>query len=278
VGGDDLIEVIFVDGSTDCEIARSTLSRAQVPASFETRTTVELGDAKWQVDRADPSSPAEVAAARTLVLTLRHLERLPPGNILYSLPTICHALPAVARAGTTAARLEIHEDDWRQIEMVSAGLRDVVLAELRAIRSIHDEHARRNADGRLAGFDAVHIRQRPARPLSIPLARNQLLSMLPPADSEYGGVAFTGMPGVAAGSFAAAFGQVQLYGLADGNAIQILCLGGTIPPPGPRPDLIRGLQHAMRAFSIVLVDWCRCSIIEPASLGDYLIRFSDSRP
>jgi hypothetical protein len=271
VAGDDVVEVVFVDGATGSEIGRSKLPREQVPASFETDTTVEIGDAKWLVDRTDPSSPAEVAAARTLVLTLRRIGRFPPGDILYSLPTICDALPAVA-AGATADRLEIHEDDWRQIEMVSAGLREVALAELRAIRAIHQTHARRTADGQLAGFDAIHVRAQPSRPLPIPLPRHQLLTMLPPADHEYSGVAFAGTPGAAGGSFAAAFGPVQLYGLADGDAIQILCLRGPVPPPGPRPDLIGGLQDAMRAFSIVLVDWCRCSIIEPASLGGYLIR------
>jgi hypothetical protein len=272
VAGDDVVEVVFVDGATGTEIGRSKLSREQVPASFETHTTVDLGDTKWLVDRADPARHAGVAAARTIVLTVRRLDRLPPGDLLFSLPAICDALPAVAGAGQTAAALQIHEDDWRQVEMVSAALRDVVLAELRAIRVIHDEHARHDADGRLAGFDAVHVRAQPTRPLPVPLPLRQLLSMLPPADHEYGGVAFTGMPGTAAGSFAAAFGPVQLYGLADGDAIQILCLRGPVPPPGPPPDLIGGLQHVMRAYSIVLVDWCRCSIIEPASLGGYLIR------
>jgi hypothetical protein len=271
VADDDEVEVTFVDGATGSEIGRSKMSRSQMPASFETRTTVDIGDEKWLVDRADPSGPAEVAAARTLVLTLRRIERLPPGDILYSLPTICDAVPAMADAGITAAHLEIHEDDWRQLEMISAGLRDVALAELRAIRAIREEHARRNADGQLAGFDAIHVRAQPARPLPVPLPQ-RLLSMLPRADHEYGGVAFTGMPGAAAGSFAAAFGPVQLYGLADGDAIQVLCLHGPVPPPGPPPDLISGLQHAMRAFSIVLVDWCQCSIIEPASLRDYLTR------
>lgn len=270
--GDDVVEVVFVDGATRSEIGRSKLSREQVPASFETHTTVDLSGRKWLVDQAEPSSPAEVAAARTLVLTLRRLESVPPGDILYSLPSICDALPAVAGADKAAACLEMHEDDWRQTEMVSADQRDVVLAELRAIRAIHDEHARRNADGQLTGFDAIHVRAQPARPLSIAVPRQQLLSLLPPADHEYGSVAFTGNPGAAAGSFAAAFGPVELYGLAEGDAIQILCLRRLVTPPGPRPDLLQGLQHAMRAFSIVLVDWCQCSITEPASLGDYLIR------
>lgn len=270
MAGDDVVEVVFVDGATGSEIGRSELPREQVPASFETDTTVHIGDAEWLVDRADPAGPAEVAAARTLVLTLRRIERVPPRDILYSLPTICDVLPATA-AGAAADCLEIHEDDWRQVEMISASLREVALAELRAIGAIRETHARRTADGRLTGFDAIHVRVQPSRPLAVPLPRHQLLAMLPPADHEYGGVAFAGTPGAADGSFAAAFGPVQLYGLADGDAIQILCLRGPVPPPGPRPDLISGLQDVMRAFSIVLVDWCRCSIIEPASLGSYLI-------
>lgn len=271
MAGDDVVEVVFVDGGTGNEIGRSTLPREQLPASFETDTTVDIGDAKWQVDQADPPGPAEVAAARTLVLTLRRIERFPPGDILYSLPSICDALPAVT-ASATADLLEIHEDDWRQVEMVSAGLREVALAELRAIKQIHQTHARHTAAGQLQGFDAIHVRVQPARPLPAGLPRQQLLTMLPPADHDYGGVAFAGTPGAAGSSFAAAFGPVQLYGLADDDAIQILGLRAPVPPPGPPPDLISGLQDAMRAFSILLIDWCRCSIIEPASLGRYLTR------
>jgi hypothetical protein len=83
--------------------------------------------------------------------------------------------------------------------------------------------------------------------------------MLPPAEHEYGGVAFAGTPGTADGSFAAAFGPVQPYGLADGDAIQILCLRGPVPLPGPRPDLIDGaggrharIQHRARRLVSVL--------------------------
>ena len=150
-------------------------------------------------------------------------------------------LPAVA-GGAAAECLEIHEDDWRQIEMVSVSLREVALAELRAIRVIHQRHARRTADGLLAGFDAIHVRAQPSRPLPAPLPRHQLLVMLPPADLEYGGVAFAGRPGAVDSSSAAAFGPVQIYGLADGDAIQFLCLRGPVPSPGPRPDLVGGLQ------------------------------------
>jgi hypothetical protein len=70
VAGDDVVEVVFVDGATDSEIGRSELSRKKLPASFETDTTADIGDAQWVVEPAEPSSPAEVAAARTLVLTV----------------------------------------------------------------------------------------------------------------------------------------------------------------------------------------------------------------
>jgi hypothetical protein len=46
------------------------------------------------------------------------------------------------------------------------------------------------------------------------------------------------------------------------------------------PDLIPGLQEVtvaldvMVAFDVVIVDWCRCSVIGPASVAAYLSRNS----
>ena len=62
------------------------------------------------------------------------------------------------------------------------------------------------------------------------------------------GVAFKGAPGVAAGSFAVAFAGVNLYGLADGDAIEVLCLDDrAVPAAGPPRDHIAGQRSPARA-------------------------------
>ena len=59
-----------------------------------------------------------------------------------------------------------------------------------------------------------------------------------------------------------AFGPVSVYGLADGDAIEVLCLD----------DQITGQQDIMRSFDLVIVGWCRCSVIEPDSITAHLRR------
>ena len=76
--------------------------------------------------------------------------------------------------------------------------------------------------------------------------------------------------GVAVGSFAAAFGRVNLYGLADGDAIEVLCLDSRAVPDAGPPDLIPRLQEVIGVFDLVIVDWCRCSVIGPGAVAKYL--------
>ena len=94
--------------------------------------------------------------------------------------------------------------------------------------------------------------------------------MLPQPSQRYAGVAFMGTAGIAVGSFAAAFGGVSLYGLADGDAIEVLCLDGRAVLGAGPPNLIPRLQEVMGVFDLVIVDWCRCSVIGPDSVAEYL--------
>jgi hypothetical protein len=232
----DELEVVFVDGDTGVRVGMTRLPRDRVPQSFDRDTTVNIGATTWMVDRADPSTAGDVALADKLVLTVRRVGQVPAADILYSLPTICDALPGTVGSGAGIDCLRISEDDWRQIELVSVGLRDVVDAELHAIHAIYAEHGRRNSSGGLVGFAKIHIRTRPDRPLLGPLPRRQLLHMLPAADHHYDGVGFTGSPGVVVGSFAARYGPIQL-------------------------------RLAMAAFGVVLVDWCRCLVADPTGIS-----------
>jgi hypothetical protein len=67
------------------------------------------------------------------------------------------------------------------------------------------------------------------------------------------------------------FGPVSLYGLAEGDAIEVLCLDNRATVnEGPPSSLISGVQDVLAAFDLVMVDWCRCSVIGPASVAAYL--------
>lgn len=272
---DAAVTVIFVDGADGKEVGRSKLPAGQLPETFDADTTVDIRGTTWLVERAEPEDPARWRVTRTLTLTLRRAgsPTVPARDILFSLPSICDELPPTDGTGSRADAFEIHEDDWRQVEAIAGSLGDMVQSELRAIRLVCEEHARRAGDGGLIGFDTIHVRSQPARPLPDPLPLRRVLSMLPRPSRQYAGVAFKGAAGVALGSFAVAFAGLNVYGVADGDAIEALCLAGrAVPEAGQAPDVIPGLREVMRAFDLVIVDWCRCSVIGPDSVAAYLSR------
>jgi hypothetical protein len=269
---DAAVTVIFVDGTDGKEVGRSKLPPDQLPEAFDADTTVDIGGTTWAVERAEPEGAAQWRASRKLTLVLRRAvaQAVPVRDILFSLPSICDELPSVAGTRGGGDAFEIHEDDWRQVEMVAGSLSGVIQSELRAIQAIYQERAHRASHGGIIGFSDIHVRSQPVRPLPEPLSLRRVLGMLPRPSRQYAGVAFKGTAGVAAGSFAAAFGRVNLYGLADGDAINVLCLDGRAAPDAGSPGLIPALQEVVRVFDLVIVDWCRCSVIGPDSVAGYL--------
>jgi hypothetical protein len=261
---DAVVRVLFVDADSEEPIGRVELPVKQLPGSFDTETTLELGDATWSVVRAEPPAAAQFARTGSLTLTLRRVESVPARDILYSLPTLCDALPPIT--DTAAARIEIHEDDWRQLELVSVGVAEVVNAELRAVRAVYDNHAVRDADGRVVGFKAIHVRTQPTAPLGAAVQVSEVLTSLPRAM-----VGFRGQPGAVAGSFAGQAGRVLVYGLAVGDQASVLALRPDASPArGGEPALAIALAQLMRQCDLVLVDWCRAAVIGPDEVGDYL--------
>ncbi len=263
------MRVLFVDVVTGIEIARTELPATQLPDSFAPATTVELGDATWSVERADPPTAAQFRAAGALTLTVRCVETVSPANILYSLPTICDAVPRCDAVGD-ADRFELHEDDWRQVEFVGAGLAGVVEAQLRAVREIYKRHAvGTQADG-LTGFRAIHIRSEPVQPLPTAPSRQHLLALLSPAPPRP--VGLRGQPGTIRDSFAVPVGPLMLYGIAEPDAIRVLGLHPAGPHNAGRRTFgpLASLQQGLRSFDPTLVDWCRCATVRTDSLADYL--------
>jgi hypothetical protein len=232
----DRVRVVFVDAGDGSEIGRADVPADQLPADFTTDTTLDLGGAHWAVERAEPPTAAEYIRQRGLVLTLRRIEFVAPTDVLFSLPTICDDVPATAvSAEPQMPGYTIHEDDWRQVELVDAALADVVHEELAAIKDSVSRHAKLGEDGRLIGFRHIYLRKRPAQPLPRPIP-------LPPGE-RLGPLGIHGRPGVVPGSFAMGIGETEsvLYGVA-----------GVFGISGPVPDL-RGY---LAANGLIVVDWC----------------------
>lgn len=244
------IRVLFVDAADGAEFGRAEVAADELPDSFEAGTTLTLAGTEWSVERAEPPVAADFRATGTLTLTLRRIDQLDPADLLFSLPTICDSVPSGEQLG------ELHEDDWRQIEFVAAGLTDVVEAQFRAIRAIYEQQAEFGDDDTLLGFRRLHVREHPAAPLPGLVSKRRLLELLP-----------AGPDTDDAGSFARTIGPVIVYGLSDGDAVTVL---GVQFEDAPDPALAGPLRDVMDTFHLALVDWCRCTLIGPDDVERYL--------
>lgn len=263
----ETVRVVFVDADDGQEIARSDMAVAALPESFEPDTTVQLGEETWLVRQADPPTAALATAFGELVLTLRRIEMVPARDVLYGLPTICDPLPDFDETLVNGGRVEIHEDDWRQVELVHDGLLDEVAAEIREIRRVQLEHAHRGEDGAVYGFETIYVRTKPNIPLPHSASYQRLLDLLPAIDNR-GVVGIRGCTGAVVGSFAITTGSLALYGTASDDRITTLCLLMR-PAAEPAPEVVAGLRAFMKSFGLVLVDWCHCQTYAPAAVGDF---------
>src|SRR6266516_4586675 len=93
-----------------------------------------------------------------------------PSKLLFSLPTICDEIPltgsTLAPAGQSTFRL--HEDDWRQAELVAVTHRQVIEKNLADIRRVLNSRVG-------IGFPTIVVRSEPRYPLlSVVLTRSDL--------------------------------------------------------------------------------------------------------
>jgi hypothetical protein len=263
------VRVRFVDAASGREFASVDVPPEQLPESFEAPTTMHLGDADWQVLSADPLTRAGYVAKGALVLTLRKVEYVSPGDILFSLPTLCDALPALTAdpGGPGGRALELHEDDWRQVELVSSAQSDAIRAELASIRRIHS--AERTPIG---AFRKLHVRAAITEPLaSRTLTVEAAKRAFAPAPQAFDRLGFRGAAGQVAGGFAfeTATG-LRVYGTAT-DVVTTLALLRTPLAASPGADAA-ALHGLMQAHELVLVDWCSAREMRSADEVDAYLR------
>jgi hypothetical protein len=244
----DPIAVTFVDAADGTEIGRAQLPPAQLPESFATATTLELGGASWSVERAEPPHATQFRATGALRLTLRRVELMDPQELLYSLPTICDTLPPLD--GNAVKAVELLEDDWRQVELVHTSLTEVVAAQLDAVRAVYEDEA----EG--LGFRNIHVRTEPAAPLPGAVSLERLLRLV--GGTPLGRIGFVTSPGAVADSFCVGLQSFILYGRAEADRVHVIGVQRT-EGDGPEPE--EHLAPVLRAFDLVLVDWCRGTIL-----------------
>ena len=166
----DTIHVELFDAEELIQFQPIDLPPDRLPDSFEAATTMHLGDRDFEVVEARPMTAAEFTVSKKLRLVLREvrIEKAALKDILYSLPTIDGALPGIAEGSTKLNKqvVEIHEDDWRQVEFVAQALQEQIDEQLRAVQQIYDEERVK------IGFRKLHVRESLTAPLAGTSSRN----------------------------------------------------------------------------------------------------------
>jgi hypothetical protein len=243
--------VTLVNAATGDTIGITERSADSLPETFANGTELAIGDSRWGVVRAEPETRAECERGGELRLTLRELvlRDVDPARIRYSMASICGELPPLEPTvddGDPA--LVLHEDLWRDVELVSSRQQAAIDVNLAAVDRIE-----RDAAG-AAGYGDIHVRTEPQAPLDgVEIRLDELLARLSGSRLP-GGVALSSAGGTArvvdGFAFALAAGS-HLYGWAPEDRIRVLAVDGALAGGGDG-GVIDELMHR---HQLVLVDW-----------------------
>ena len=244
------VEVTLIEGKSGTVLARTVMAASSLPESFLAPATLQIGDVDWSVQNAEPALRAQFAASGKLVHPLARVEQINPQTILNSLPTINDRLPALA-GPADGSEIVLHEDDWRQLEFVHEGYREVVVQELHEIRTIYAVHRQNGA------FAKIHVRSSLPEPLTA--ARLEMLTLARLFREPPRPIRFNNDGARVAGGFAFVLGDGGLlYGLMSPPFVQTLGLLGS--GAGTNVPDIAALEALEREYCLLLVDWCGCEL------------------
>lgn len=246
------VALTLVDDATGAVFARTDVPPGELPETFAVATTLHLDDGDWSVVHAEPRTRAEYSRTGTLTLRLRRVEMIDPGQLLYSLPSICDRIPGTGGGALAGDECVLNEDDWRQFELVSRAHAAESDAEIAAVRRIHDE------ERAAVGWRTLHVRPGPDPPIAAALTLDDV-------DRAFGGgLSFRGVTFRGAGapiesgfSFRTADG-LECYGIAEGGRVTVLGIVQDVPNPPPTRSA-DSLVALARKFDLDLVHWCRCA-------------------
>lgn len=268
------IRVTLVDADTGEQIVETSTPPTELPEHFEGYTTLQVGDATWEVTDAEPNLRREYLQSGELRLQVRRVESttVPVAELLYSLPTIADFAPEINVDANKIDLnvLEIHEDDWRQIELISAQQEPAVLVSLKHISSILADQ--KTASG---GYKKLHVRSEIAQGISDEVESSEVFAALG-ADSptqsflEFDGLSFLHLGGLVANAFALRSPQgLYIYGTANDTAITNLCLLRCRTSVRPDRDAA-AITSLMKKHNLLFVDWCEHTVVPAADAAEYI--------
>lgn len=234
------VHVVLVDAASGKPIGQVDLQPDQLPESFAQPTTLHLGDSDWRVEHAEPVTRAEAVAAGQLRLTLRQVIEIDPAKILFSLPSLENAMPPMQDGDGDA--LCIHEDDWRQIELVAPRFEPEIAAELAAIREVIAERTG-------PGYPRLHVRERIPEPLT-----GTSLTIAEVSRGARRALRIGDSAPIVAGGFGFDVEGGAMYGREDAGRVVVVGVQGAAP---------EALHDLARAHRLFIVDWCAARLIRP---------------
>lgn len=151
------INIDFVQEGMNEPFFSTSMPTAQLPETFEKHTTLNIGEEQWEVQEAIPEKFAKTGFLKLIV---KKIELVDPKEILFSTLTINDELPNMEQREVSENVLPIHEDNWRQFEVISRKFKKEIESELRYIVRVEKEHKVKDA-----GYNNIHIRKQITMPL-----------------------------------------------------------------------------------------------------------------
>ena len=251
------IQVQFFENGSDKPFAQSAIPIEQLPDSFEVSTTLHIANVDWRVDHAEPANKAEFRKTGNLRIYLYKAKTITvaPSDLLFSLATISDILPNLV-----AAPLEnifvVHEDDWRQVELISRDFEHAVKEEFAAIRGIYENHRQGVA------FKKLHVRKLIPTPLSGSALPLDEVKQIFGVAHEYLGVAFSSAAAVVDGGFAfRASNEAVLWGdQSETGLITTFCVSGH-----PELQFSQPMADFLNNHNLLFADWLRPPKVRPSA-------------
>lgn len=243
------IKVVFIDEATGNTIGVSEMKREQLPDAFDKPTTMQIAEKELQVVKADPVHAEDFSASKKLTLHLRSIDHIDPENIRFSIPTISNELPEMVNSTLFCDfTLQLHEDDWRQIEFLPLQLLPKIQEEMTAVEAILFPEAGTTPS---LGYDSVHVRKIDRQQLSISFT--DFCEQMNIQEKGALTVAFAGNSGFVQDGFALRSNSYTYYGTVKEGVINELCL--------PHFDQADDEFYKVAArYGLALVEWCKGQI------------------
>jgi len=142
----------------------------------------------------------------------------------------------------------MHEDDWRQLELVASTHRGAISDNLAAIRELRSESSG-------FGFERIHVREEPKAPLlGLQLDLGALAKALGSGFGQWTAVAFNTDPRRVIGAFAYVGSTSTVYGTEQGGLLKTL--GVHLASEAATPDTgVTALMRLADQYNAYVVDW-----------------------